>query len=310
MNKKQAIYETRWHHAEIQRKMEHKMDVTKIDLNKGVHKMTKLKPWSLEDVCTLSSNRFRPMNELLMIFKNKYTAEEIEARRDSMRAIMKNQAPTKSGNTKTKMTDAIFKFIYEHREIPIPEFKSLFKTQSTMKEVVSINTASWYVSAIRTEIRGVETPLPQYYYELLRFLYDSTHETSMPERGSAGSRKGNKHKNEDKKKAPAAKLQVPDVTVNTILKERNEELKDRCLDNESSEVEEKKEPINPEDIKVSIDEKDYFSEKAKFGYAILINNEIKVFGDYNFIKGAEAAYSQLGFASCIKKARILYEEIQ
>lgn len=310
MNKKQAIYETRWRHAEIQRKVEHKMDITKIDLNKGVHKMTKLKPWSLEDVCTLSSNRFRPMNELLMIFKNKYTAEEIEARRDSMRAIMKNQAPTKSGATKTKMTDAIFKFIYEHREIPIPEFKALYAAQPTMSNVVSINTASWYVSAIRAEIRGVETPLPQYYYELLRFLYDSTHETSMPERGSAGSRKNSKQRNKNVE-TPVPKNSITQKPLVSIEDSNKVEVQNaECASDLNQAPEEKKVPADPEDIKASINEKDYFSENAKFGYAILINNEIKVFGDYNFIKGAEAAYGQLGFASCIKKARILYEEIQ
>lgn len=272
--------------------------------------MTKLKPWSLEDVCTLSSNRFRPMNELLMIFKNKYTAEEIEARRDSMRAIMKNQAPTKSGNTKTKMTDDIFKFIYEHRQIPIPEFKALYAAQPTMSKAVSINTASWYVSAIRTEIRGVETPLPQYYYELLRFLYDSTHETSMPERGSAGSRKNSKQRNKNVE-TPVPKNNITPKPLVSIEDSNKDEVQNaECASDLNQASEEKKVPVDPEDIKASINEKDYFSENAKFGYAILINNEIKVFGDYNFIKGAEAAYSQLGFASCIKKARIMYEEIE
>lgn len=317
MNKKQAIYETRWQHAEIQRSVEHKMDITKIDLNKGVHKMTKLKPWSLEDVCTLSSNRFRPMNELLMIFKNKYTAEEIEARRDSMRAIMKNQAPTRSVGTKIKMTDAIFKFIYEHRAKTVSEFKALYEDQSAMKEMISANTASWYICAIRAEIRGIRTAIPQYYYELLRFLYDSTHETPMPERGSAGIRKDKckiKIKNDDQNSKKAEILVPENITPKPPISiedsDKFEVQNAECASDLNQAPEEKKVPVNPEDIKASINEKDYFSENAKFGYAILINNEIKVFGDYSFIKGAEAAYSQLGFASCIKKARIMYEEIE
>ena len=79
----QQVYEIRWSHTEAQKLFEKKNNVNYIDLSNVIKEkeMTDvLNKWDLSADMKLRANSQRPIPELIRIFKNRFTEEQIRTK--------------------------------------------------------------------------------------------------------------------------------------------------------------------------------------------------------------------------------------
>lgn len=295
LNKKQSIYETRWFHSEMQKNVEKKLNQTIIDLNKGEKNMICATQWSLDDLNKLTSNRFKTIQELEVLFEHKFTSEELQEKKSKVISLFKDEKATSSskGGKSCSLTDADFRILYEDRNLKTKDFK---RKHPEILDRIKLFTLIWYRGCIRAELKGIQTCLSAHFYNLLRCWHSLSLGVDVPKRGSAGiyanvaSRKKvqkNSVKNATYKKQGTNFVAVSESDQSNADSETKEIIS-------VSKVEPMKEP-----------EVAYKPDQEKYG--LFIGNELKLTGDsLAHIEGAEMVYKQLGF-SAVQRVKILIQ---
>ena len=226
MMSKQQVFETRWGHTELQKKVERKLDSRFIRLEnvrpigKDLRKMTDtLEKWDLEDLNKLKRNKFRPVSELIRIFQNKYGEEEIRNMRLKLEESEKNNKSKALGQN-CKLSDSNFKIIYDNCMLTV---KSLLAKYPELTKNTKESTIVWYIDCVRAELKGVRTGLPPHFYEKLREWYSSTHPQPLCARGSAGIRKSAlKHMSQAEKEKLGYSIEDPSKVLSRTRKTKKE----------------------------------------------------------------------------------------
>ena len=290
MNSKIAErYETRWKYAEIQKDVEKKLNRNLVNLD-TINKIRKVKNmelfgnWDLDDLNKLRSNRHRPIQELKLIFKGRYTEDQL---RDALVAIKNDIRKSNLKPRKARLSPEEFKIMYENHQMTSNAF--IQKYPEFLKKLSS-KTLAWYISCIRAEVKGIRTSLPEEFYNDLRKYYNNTHPIQLPERGSNGTRRDTARKLNKKSK----NLDMPEKveTENKIV--------------EVAPVEEKPQKPTP-DVN---NNKEYTItlESGFLKFGLFVGNEIKLVADsLAQIEGAEMVYRQFGFND-VRKAKLLIED--
>lgn len=297
MNQKQAVYETRWWHTERQNNCEKRFNQVIIKLNRKGKIMAEHK-WSLEDLNKLASNRFRPVNELMEIFKHRYTESELVGQKAKANALYNefSRMKIKKGSA-PKFSDEEFQVLYECRNYKKTAF---IREHQDFLGKASAATINWYLDAIRAELRGVQTALPQRFYNLIRYWHDLTSAEPLIERGSKKVRADVKRWN--KKKTIEEKAPEPSIPPAVSFAEKNTPIPEKNLDETK---------IEDSDWKPNTSCKmdpNFSWKDAQEKVGLVLGKELKLVCDNEaHIEGAEMVYRQMGLTE-IKRVRILMKE--
>lgn len=290
MNSIAKRYETRWKHTEMQKEVERKLNRNMVNLD-TIDKIRKVKnmelfgKWDLEDLNKLKSNRHRPIQELKLIFRGRYSEDQL---RDALVTIKNDIKRSNLKPRKARLSSDEFKVLYENHQMTSAAF--IEKYPEFLKKL-SDKTIGWYISCIRAEVKGIRTSLPDEFYADLRKYYNNTHPIQLPERGSAGIRRDTKRKLDRKK--------TEDVSATSV--------ENTAPTPDTSNVKEIENIATPVPAK---ENKDYTItlESGFLKFGLSVGNEIKIVADsLAQIEGAEMVYRQFGFND-VRKVKLLIEE--
>lgn len=291
-------YETRWKHTEMQKEVERKLNRNLVDLStiskiRKVQSMELPGKWDLEDLNKLKSNRHRPIQELKLIFRGRYSEDQL---RDALVAIKSDIKKNNLKPRKARLSADEFKILYENHQMTNSAF---IERYPEFLKKLSDKTIGWYISCIRAEVKGIRTSLPDEFYADLRKYYNNTHPIQLPERGSAGIRRDTKLKLDKKEKKTENKPATPveNATENSV----KAEVKD---------VQNTTPAVPPVSSVPSGESRDYTItlESGFLKFGLSVGNEIKIVADsLAQIEGAEMVYRQFGFNDA-RKVKLLVEE--
>ena len=146
MTELQQNYEAIWNSVEAEKRFRETQ-------TKRFSKIEISRVWSPMEINKLLKNYKRPLHELRALFKNKFTEDEIS---DKLKTLQDKVSDVQSLD--------FLKFIYDHRDLHIPELK---KQNPKLFEFWSENTIKFYKAAINTGLRNGTVRLPQRYHKVL-----------------------------------------------------------------------------------------------------------------------------------------------
>lgn len=219
--------------------------------------------WNSEDIDKLRRNIRRPMLELRGILKNKYSDKDISHMK---KELLKESIPVK--RRKSKFPEEVFKILYDNYTCP---FKILCKKYPEVKE--HANSGKIYFGYIKSEIKGIQTMLPQNLYDLIKLWYNTSHVETLPQRGSAGIRKNC---------IKSAIKNAKDKPLQTSLIEKDSDVLEKIASQ--------------------------FTKKAEFKIGLYMGDELKLLCDStDQAKGATLVLKKLGFEN-YRLVKLLMEE--
>lgn len=308
---KQSIFERRNFHFEMDRTIQKKMNKYYLHINSNTKEKIMeniLNNWSLEDLNTLKKNRKRPVPELVRILKDRYTFEEVQNMKNRILSDLElSRRPKTSANS--KLSDQDFRLLYENHD---KEKQVRNEALKVLESKISVHTIRYYVDAIRAEIKGYRTSLPQHFYDLIRLWYNGTHVPQLPVRGSLGARADVKRKL-TKKGIVVKDLEPSQQKVQPETSPEEAPVVSEEVSEPSQEVSKPSQEVSIPTITKTpfLDPKDLgFTAAAEFKFGLLLCGDLKIVVDsLAHVEGAERVYRQLGITSDLKRVRILMETL-
>ena len=266
---------------------------THIDLRKEVKIMENVKQrnnyWRAQDIGKLKENIKRPIVELVGLFKDRYTWDQVEKKKVQ---IMKNLQPENS-ESRVKLTDE--KFIQILDTFHIPPLKLREEDFG-----INANTVQHYKTCIRLELQGRKSKLSSRLFQLLANWYHQKYNKTLVR----WSGKAVDEYSEIIKGTGVSESKEPEIRV---VQEVKEEPKSEIIhENEKSEIDIQSEVLDPikdiqntsSDILGIAQNTSDICTHSKNWYGIIIGSDLKsVNASKDYVLGALSVYQNLGINS-------------
>lgn len=276
---KQKIMEVRWAASERQRDFERKNDVTRISINSRKETDMEEKTWSDKDLAKLEQNLRRPMNELISIFKGKFTSQEINAEKSKLIELQSRK--TKMGSPQ-KYTPEIIEDMYRNRHKTAKQF---LMDRPDYAEKFSYLGFQYIYYSVRQEIAGTDTGFSQDRKALLdRLVFADTGKHIEWKTATVRAKARNSKNKENSDTIQSAPLEVCKSVSEELNKEseiakddpKNEKvasIENTCVKPDSSKIEDGRQLIGiiqGDNILISSRSRDYingaFEVYTRFGF--------------------------------------------
>lgn len=285
----QKSMENHWKQVEMEALRQRRN--THIDLRKEVKIMENVKKqrnnyWRAQDIEKLKENIKRPIVELVGLFRDRYTWDQVEKKKVQ---IMKNLQPENS-ESRVKLTDE--KFVQILDTFHIPPLKL-----SEEDFGINASTVQHYKTCIRLELQGRKSKLSSRLFQLLANWYHQKYNKTLV-------RWSGKTVDEYSEIIKGAKSKEPAIEV---IEEVKEEPKPEIIhENKKSDIDIQSEVLEPsKDIQNTSSNISGIAQNisdacthSKNWYGIIIGSDLKsVNASKDYVLGALSVYQNLGINS-------------